>query len=233
MENGNTYLVTEKIQETIERLCLRISDRFPGSGLCDVGKRLHDISLETNSTLEWIARPNYLIRVLASLVIAGIVFVTFYSASAVELTASTIGVSDLVQMFGSALEGMAIAGAGIIFIITFENRTKRTKIISSINRLRCVSHIIDIHQLTKDPEALRRIATATPNSPKRDLTGYELGRYLNYCSEMLALIGKLGFLYVQKFPDAVATDAVNDLEALTTDLSRKIWQKIMLIDTKK
>ena len=101
-----------------------------------------------------------------------------------------------------------------------------------MNKLRCISHIIDVHQLTKDPEAMTKIAIPTPNSPPRDLNRYELGRYLNYCSEMLALTSKLGFLYVQKFPDPVATDAVNDLEELTTDLSRKIWQKIMLLDQK-
>jgi hypothetical protein len=39
----------------------------------------------------------------------------------------------------------------------------------------------------------------------------------------------VAFLYVQKFDDPVSVNAVNDLENLTTGLSRKIWQKIMLI----
>jgi len=69
----------------------------------------------------------------------------------------------------------------------------------------------------------------TPNSPRQELSRYELGRYLNYCSEMLSLAGKLGFLYVQNFHDPVANDSVNNLEDLTTGLSRKIWQKIIIL----
>jgi hypothetical protein len=47
---------------------------------------------------------------------------------------------------------------------------------------------------------------------------------------MLSLIGKLAALYVQKFDDPVALAAVNDVEQLTTGLSRKIWQKIMILN---
>ena len=71
----------------------------------------------------------------------------------------------------------------------------------------------------------------TPSSPKHNLGPAELGRYLDYCSEMLSLIGKLAALYVQKFDDPVALAAVNEVEDLTTGLSRKIWQKIMIINS--
>jgi hypothetical protein len=55
-------------------------------------------------------------------------------------------------------------------------------------------------------------------------------RYLDYCSEMLSLTGKIAALYAQNFRDAVVLSAVNELENLTTGLSRKIWQKIMIVD---
>jgi hypothetical protein len=48
---------------------------------------------------------------------------------------------------------------------------------------------------------------------------------------MLSLIGKLAALYVQKFDDPVALAAVNEVEELTTGLSRKIWQKIMVLNS--
>ena len=62
------------------------------------------------------------------------------------------------------------------------------------------------------------------------MRGSELIRYLDYCSEMLSLIGKIAALYVQKFDDPVALVAVNEVEELTTSLSRKIWQKIMILN---
>ena len=69
----------------------------------------------------------------------------------------------------------------------------------------------------------------TDVSPQIDLTPAELVRYLDYCSEMLALTGKLAALYVQNFNDMVALAAVNEIESLTTGLSRKIWQKMMVM----
>jgi hypothetical protein len=61
------------------------------------------------------------------------------------------------------------------------------------------------------------------------MTEFELSRYLDYCSEMLSLTGKVAALYVQTFEDSVAVSAVNDIENLTTDMSRKIWQKLMVL----
>jgi len=72
---------------------------------------------------------------------------------------------------------------------------------------------------------------STQSSPKRTMTTFEMSRYLDYCSEMLSLIGKVAALYVQGFPDAVALSAVDDIEDLTTSLSRKIWQKIMILES--
>jgi hypothetical protein len=70
----------------------------------------------------------------------------------------------------------------------------------------------------------------TASSPPRTLTRFELVRYLDYCSEMLSLIGKVAALYVQDLPDSQAVSAVDDIEDLTTGLSRKIWQKIMILE---
>jgi hypothetical protein len=37
-------------------------------------------------------------------------------------------------------------------------------------------------------------------------------------------------LYAQSRPNAVVVAAVNDIETLTNGLSRKIWQKIVVVD---
>jgi hypothetical protein len=65
------------------------------------------------------------------------------------------------------------------------------------------------------------------------LTPYELARYLDYCTEMLSLVSKTAFLYVQDYHDPVATEAVNDLEDLTAGLSSKMWQKITMLPTQQ
>jgi hypothetical protein len=44
-------------------------------------------------------------------------------------------------------------------------------------------------------------------------------RYLDYCSEMLSPTTTLGFPYVQRFTDSVATNSAKELEALASVLS--------------
>jgi nucleoside-diphosphate-sugar epimerase len=42
-------------------------------------------------------------------------------------------------------------------------------------------------------------------------------------------VGKLAALYLQRSDDAVVLSTVDEIEGLTTGLSRKIWQKLMII----
>lgn len=46
---------------------------------------------------------------------------------------------------------------------------------------------------------------------------------------LLALIAKLAALYAAQVEDQVVIAAVGEVEELTSDLGRKIWQKIMII----
>lgn len=58
----------------------------------------------------------------------------------------------------------------------------------------------------------------------------ELGRYLDYCSEMLSLTSKIAASFVGHFDDPVVLTTVNEIETLVTGLSGKIWQKITLLE---
>ena len=62
------------------------------------------------------------------------------------------------------------------------------------------------------------------------MSAFELQRYLDYSSEMLALISKVGAFYAQHLADPVVLLAVDEVEELTNGLSRKIWQKIAILD---
>ena len=62
------------------------------------------------------------------------------------------------------------------------------------------------------------------------MSGQQLSRYLDYCSELLALTSKLAALHAQHLQDPVVLDAVNDIESQTADLSRKIWQKLTILN---
>jgi hypothetical protein len=223
-------LDSKKVIQTIERLNIRIEERFPKSGLLAVGRKLQQVGSETDTIMSSIAKPNLWYRLGVGIFMLVVLIALIYAVTSLSIDIRQFTLDIFVQIVESTVNDLVLLGAAVIFLVSMETRTKRKKIISSINRLRSIAHVIDAHQLTKDPDTVALAANRTAHSPERTMTPYQLGRYLDYCSEMLSLTGKVGFLYVQKFDDSVAVRAANDLENLTTDLSRKIWQKIMILN---
>lgn len=224
-------LDSEKILATIETLSRRICERFPGSGLSKVCQELLTIARESQSRTVWIAKPQTRLRYITGALVTVIVGAVLFVLASASWPRNGFDLVVLVQVSEAALNVFLLLSAAILFLVTAETRMKRRRALKAIHELRALAHVIDMHQLTKDPERLLAGTAATPSSPKQYLTQVELGRYLDYCSEMLSLIGKLAALYVQKFDDPVALAAVNEVEELTAGLSRKIWQKIMLINS--
>ncbi|HET6670204.1 MAG TPA: hypothetical protein VFH15_08220 [Pyrinomonadaceae bacterium] len=224
-------LDAEKIILTVKTLSTRIEERFPGSGLNRVCAELHTVAVKSQQRSSWIAKPltslRLLVALLITIMIAGLAMIVRSSS----LPRTGFDLVGLVQVSEAGLNVVILLGAGILFLITTERRIKRGRALKAIHELRALAHVIDMHQLTKDPERALVRTKDTASSPKQTLTPAELTRYLDYCSEMLSLIGKLAALYVQQFDDPVALAAVNDVEQLTNGLSRKIWQKISILNT--
>ena len=127
--------------------------------------------------------------------------------------------TELVQVVESGVNDLILLGAAFYFLVSLENRLKRRKALRALHRLRSQAHIIDMHQLTKDPIRVLVQGPNTLSSPRENMTAFELIRYLDYCSEMLSFIGKIAALYVQNFDDSVALATVDEIQNLTTGLS--------------
>lgn len=145
-------------------------------------------------------------------------------------TKSGLGLTELVQVVEAGINDIVLIGAAIFFLMSLETRYKRGRALASIHELRSIAHIIDMHQLTKDPERItNKNYSNTNTSPRTNMTRFELRRYFDYCSELLSLTGKIAAVYVQEFNDGVALSSVNEVETLCTGLSRKIWQKLSIL----
>jgi hypothetical protein len=222
-------LDAERIERTIERLSQRVEQRFPGSGLAGVVSELLGVARHTAQTVEWIGKPLVSLRVgiaLLGLVILGGLAV---SLASLQVQAGPPTLPDLAQGIESAIGDVVYVAVAAFFLMTIETRVKRRRALRAIHELRSIAHVIDMHQLTKDPEWVLARGKETGLVPTRGMSLFELSRYLDYCSEALSLTGKVAALYVQRFDDSVALDAVNEVEQLTTGLSRKIWQKLTVL----
>lgn len=220
----------DKLIATVARLRQRIRERFPEASLAQVAGELEAITRDTATRSAVIRRPDRRLRLASAvlLLIALLVFVLGAIALRPRI-GETWSLSELIQTIGSACEALFFLGGGVFFLISLETRAKRRRCLQALHELRAMAHIVDLHQLTKDPDRVREPGPDTTHSPPRTLSRFELARYLDYCSELLSVMGKVAALYVQGFPDAVALQAVDDVEDLTTQLSRKIWQKIMIL----
>ena len=219
-----------RIVETVRALQVRVESRFPDSGLSKVVTELLKIADETVARTEWIQKPQIILRCAVAALSAGI------AALLAGLLMNTRqfqfnDFTNFVQALEASISSVVFIGAAILFLMSWENRVKRNRALAAIHELRAMAHIVDMHQLTKDPETYSGRGRLQASPPRRAMTSFELNRYLDYCSESLALISKIAALYVQDFQDPVVLDAVDDVEDLTSGLSRKIWQKITILES--
>jgi hypothetical protein len=214
---------------TVAQLQRRITERFPGTGLVHVCEELLAIAQESRETALRIARPLVPLRIAIGSVLLAILYLLVYTLMQVDLGISTRSAADLVQVLDASMNAVALMGAAIFFLITIENRVKRSRALAALHELRSMAHVIDMHQLTKDPMIPGVEPVNTPSSPRRTLDDFQLARYLDYCTEMLALLGKIAALYAQSSNDREVTSVVNEVEVLTGGLTRQIWDKIQAI----
>ncbi|MBV9992348.1 MAG: hypothetical protein JOZ72_13780 [Alphaproteobacteria bacterium] len=232
---GERILRPDLIVQTVERLAARVHERFPQSGLASVAADLAQTAKATVRRVERLARPSFLLRGLALMVVAVGLAAQIYVARLVDWDgvlkrADPVGIA---QGLDSIVNLALLAFGAIWFVLTLEQRLKRRQARGRLYELRSFAHVIDMHQLTKDPTVVLSRSEPTQSSPERRMSKFELSRYLDYCTEMLALIAKLAALYAGPSRDGEVIAAVGEVEELTSDLGRKIWQKIMILSERE
>ena len=230
MRHSLPVLEHAQVQETVATLERRILERFPDRNLGRVCTKLRQIGDESVEVLDWLQRPNLVLRGLVVALTLGLLFVVAIAVSDASDEIDSVGMLELLQVGEAAINDAIFVGIAIFFLWSIERRIKRARALRQIQKLRSIAHIVDMHQLKKDPARVFKTWNETPSSPESELTVFQLERYLDYCSEMLSLTGKLAVLYLENFDDREVLSSVNEVELLTTGLSRKIWQKLMILE---
>ena len=125
----------------------------------------------------WIGKPILWLRVITWAVCIGIIVgtaVTFFaldlgSEDFSSLQSSPDRLSTFVTLTEAAINDVLLIGAAIFFIFTIEKRYKRTRALKALHELRSIAHIIDMHQLTKDPHRIMACLLYTSPSPRDGL----------------------------------------------------------------
>lgn len=218
---------------TLGRLHDRIVARFPERSLANVALAIGDV-------IESVARAAreraVTMRPVRRICSAGAAVVAALAVVAISLSVrDAVRAADGTPAFEwlpiveSGINDVVFAGIAIYFLLSIPTRLARRRTLALLYRLRSLAHVIDMHQLTKDPERLLATPEPTESSVVPDLDAVGLGRYLDYCSELLSLVGKTAALCAQESTDSVVLDTVSEIESLTVGMARKIWQKISLL----
>jgi hypothetical protein len=226
--NSYRNLSSDKILDTLVVLRERINQRFPNSGLYWVCVELSEMAKQTSARAASIARPVLWLRALQLAVALASAFVVYALITWASHLRASDELAGVLQGLEATVNLILIGGGAALFLVTLEARYRRRLALAALHEFRSIAHVIDMHQLTKDPSAMGGPRTSA--SPDRSMTRYELVRYLSYCSEMLSLTSKAAAVYAENIHDPAIVDAVGDIERLTTNLSQKIWQKITLVE---
>ena len=224
-------LDSAEIIDTAARLENRIAARFPDAGLRRVAAELVALAHDLAASAKALERPIWWLRAaIAVAVLAGAAVFVFLGTVLPFNRFSAGDASDWVQGIEASINTLLLAGLGLVALVRTEATIKEKRVFRELHALRSLIHVIDMHQLTKDPNVLKAGYKPTAKSPPRITNRVDLASYLDYCSEMLSITGKIAALFAQSVNDEVVIEAVNDIEALGSNLSRKIWQKITLIE---
>lgn len=223
------HLDSARILDTLDRLIHRIEERFPDAGLLKVAREFRVLASECVAEAIAISRPNWYVRIgtgvlLVLIVLAAVLFgYRIWETSALDSSTPFV---DAIQAIEAAVNDVVFLCIAIFFVATIETRLKRRRALRNLHQLRSIAHVVDMHQITKDPE---RLSSDTGSFPIRTMSVPDLDRYLDFCSEILTLTSKVAALFVQQFDDPVVLAAVTEVENLSTDMSRNVWQKISLL----
>ena len=225
-------LAADHVSATVAHLQRRIDARFGERGLTkaarDLGQLVVLVQSEADRSRERLRRTTLAARIAGvAIVSATLVALVFSLRSAVvDGLARTV---DWVPLVESVVNDLVFAAIAVVFLWAFPERLERCALLRLLHRLRSLAHVIDMHQLSKDPEQVSPTYVATSESVGHGLDADQLHHYLSYCSEMLSLTAKTAALCAEYSADGVVLDTVSDIETLTTELSNKIWQKISLL----
>jgi len=225
-------LAADHVGATVKHLERRIEARFGERGLTkaarDLGNLVTVVHSRADESRDRLRRMTLIARAVGIVIVVAtlVALVISLRSAVVQGLSRTV---DWVPLVESTVNDLVFAAIAVVFLWAFPERLERRTLLRLLHRLRSLAHVIDMHQLSKDPEQLSPTYVPTPQSIVHGLDADQLHHYLTYCSEMLSLTAKTAALCGEYSTDGVVLETISYIETLTTELSNKIWQKISLL----
>lgn len=233
MPRAYERLALDPVRATAVRLLERMEARIPGRDLINVGRELirliDDVGAGASETRGRLRTARVVSRIGLALVIAGAIALFVVAARDAFTRHEPESSVDWIPLIEAAINDLVFVAVAVFFLHSVPDRLERSRLLTLLHRLRSLAHIVDMHQLAKDPERLRNSFRPSAKSIDVGLDRNQMEAYLEYCTELLSLVGKSAALCAEESRDSVVLDTVRAIETLTTSMAREIWQKISLL----
>lgn len=226
-DGGYRSLDARRLVEAAGKLADKVEGSFPGSGLSSLAREVFCVTAETVERVVEISRPNWGLRFAVGVLVLLAVLGPLFFSVLLHFRETVSSLGDFLEATDAGLHMLLVLGAGIAFLVTLEGRLQRKRALSAIAEFRSLAHLVDMHQINKDPGIDER-GLPEGEDTRTVRSDAQLGVYLDYSSDLLSIIGKLAAYYGQHLQDRVVLDAVNEIEGLSSGLAAKFWQKIMI-----
>jgi hypothetical protein len=217
---------------TAKRLVERVQDRFGEDDLTGIARQVSDVASRSEKRIGRALRVGFMIRVLTWPLVVGAILGVASWIGSLQLTIRVNDAGDLAQSLDSVVQTMLVLGAGVWFLLSIGTKVQRRSLLKALQELNALAQVIDLIQLDKDPDRLHfSTEQRSPKSPTlgKANTAFLLSRYLDYCGELLSVLGKVACLYRERIDDEVILSRLGDFDRLTNQLRTNIGAKMGLI----
>ena len=205
----------ESLRKTLKLFSKHISEKFPGSGLSGVSTELEETALVCIETSGKLFRPLWGLRIAVWFCVVLLISLPLDALLLLDTPIKFDSLSDFTQLMQAADAGfnllLLLAGAAL-FLTSVESRIKRQRALVVLDELRSLAHVVDMHQVGKDPA----MDIPLVDTGSREAAGSQtirstadLWHYLSFCTDLLSMVGKLAALFAQVQNDRKVLNTVN------------------------
>ena len=172
-----TSLEHARLVKLLQEQMAHIEKRFGDRGLYDVSKKVYDSFERAPKITREILKPNYWIRIV-------VVFLAVLMLLTIVMGFSQLnfGLGDgwsVLEGIEAGISTLVYSGIAIIFLVSLEIRQRRQRTLKALQELRALAHVLDMHQMNKDPEQLVFTAELSDEGAESVMSPFLLERYLD------------------------------------------------------
>ena len=222
----------DRLTATVNEIHCRIVERFPTADLRTVAARIALMVEGVTGRVRSDARAGMFARFLLLLIVVVLLGGGGYVAATLGPTMTIPSWTELVQVGEAGLQLLILLGLGMLWCWSSARRARRARQLGYLSELRGIVHILDLYQLDKDPDRLFRAPSAsTESSPKLgDVNNaFLMGRYLDYVSELLAVVSTLAAYYADETDDDAVLGVVREIGSIAASHRVHIGQKAAVL----